>query len=69
MLKNPILHAPLDALAYVPILSIDQMPKIHRIGTIEIGIGDFCGVEQKVALDSGVTGALGPQIKSGYVIH
>jgi hypothetical protein len=69
VLKDAILHAPLNALANFPVLPVHEVPEINRIGAIKFRACDFRWMKQEVTADASVSCALRPKIEGGDVIH
>src|SRR5579872_7578664 len=44
-------HAALHPFADAPVLAIDEIPKFHRVGGIELRLGHLRGMEQEVTHD------------------
>ena len=62
-------HAPLHALADRPVLAVDDVPELDRVGRVEAGLGDLVGVEQEVEVDRrAIRAAIGDSANDGDVV-
>ena len=61
---DPALHP----LAHRPVLAVDQVPKIDRVGRVKAGLVDFMRLEQEVAGDVGAFRAARLQDECRHVI-
>src|SRR5258708_12283646 len=61
-------HALLHAAANRPILAIDEVPEVHRVGWIEIRLGYLASMEHKTARDHSSVRTLRPQQECDYML-